>query len=54
MKDKNTKLVQQAILLAINAVSEDIQKNYDISDNFRRAATIKILAEAYREVSKNE
>ena len=54
MKDKNTKLVQEAIIFAINSISEDIQKDCDINDNSRRAATIKILAEAYREVSKNE
>lgn len=52
MKDKNTKLVQQAIMFAINSVSEDIQKCTYADDNFRRAETIKILAEAYREVSK--
>ena len=52
MKNKNTKLIQQAILFAINAISEDIQKSCEVYDNRQRAKSIKMLAEAYREVSK--
>lgn len=51
-KDKNKELIQQAILFAVDSIREDIQTSCDVDDNHRRAETIKILAEAYREVSK--
>lgn len=48
---KNKKFVQEAILLAINSVSEDIQTCSNEEANKTRAETIKTLAEAYATVS---
>ena len=50
--NKNKKLIQQAIMLAINSVSEDIQKDINEEKNLYRAEIIKLLAQAYRTVSK--
>ena len=48
---KNKKLIQAAILFAINSVSEDIQTFRDEEANKTRAEIIKTLAEAYATVS---
>lgn len=49
--NKIKKLIQEAILLAINSVSEDIQKDARTAENMERAEIIKTLAEAYATVS---
>ena len=47
-KKKSTKqLIEESILLAIDSISEDIQKTMSIDDNKPRAEAIKTLAEAY-------
>lgn len=44
---KTKQMIEESIMLAIDSVSEDIQKNYDDSENKIRAEAIKTLAEAY-------
>lgn len=45
---KSTKhLIEESILLAIDSISEDIQKTTYHEENKIRAETIKMLAEAY-------
>lgn len=47
-KRKRTKnLIEESIMLAIDSISEDIQKTMQIEDNKPRAEAIKTLAEAY-------
>lgn len=48
---KTNKLIKQAIIFAINSISDDIQTSTDVEDNFHRAEAIKILAEAFKIVS---
>lgn len=49
--NKTKKLIQEAIMFAINSVSEDIQTDAGTEDNKVRAEIIKTLAEAYATVS---
>lgn len=44
---KTKKLIEQSILLAIDSVSEDIQRTVCEEENKSRAESIKLLAEAY-------
>lgn len=45
---KNTKkMIETSILLAIDALSERIQKGFSEDENRMNAGTIKMLAEAY-------
>ena len=44
---KTKHLIEESILLAMDSISEDIQKNYHKEDNKCRAEAIKMLAEAY-------
>ena len=47
-KSRKTKhLMEESILLAMDSISEDIQRNYCKEDNKCRAEAIKMLAEAY-------
>lgn len=50
--DKTRKLIKQSILLAISALSDDIQGDADKDNNLTRAEAIKRLAEAYRSVDR--
>lgn len=45
--NKTKKLIEESIMLAIDSISEDIQKNYHKEENKIRAESIKMLAEAY-------
>lgn len=45
--NKTKKLIEESIMLAIDSVSEDIQKHFNEEENKIRAETIKLLAEAY-------
>ena len=49
--DKNKKLIQEAIMFAIDSVSYDIRTSSDEEANKTRAEAIKTLAEAYATVS---
>lgn len=47
-KSRKTKhLIEESILLAIDSLSEDIQRSSSEEDNHTDAKSIKILAEAY-------
>ena len=47
-KSKKTKhLIEESIMLAIDSISEDIQRTSDEAANKIRAESIKMLAEAY-------
>lgn len=45
--NKTKRLIEESIMLAIDSISEDIQKTMDCNDNKIRAEAIKILAESY-------
>lgn len=45
--NKTKKLTEEAILLSIASIKEDITNTSDIDENKPRAETIKTLAEAY-------
>lgn len=45
--NKTKRLIEEAILLAIASIREDIQSACDDEENVRRATAIKTLAEAY-------
>lgn len=45
--NKTKKLIEEAILLSIASIKEDITGHYDIDENKTRAEAIKNLAEAY-------
>lgn len=45
---KTTKnMIEESILLAVDSISEDIQRTRDAEENKVRAESIKMLAEAY-------
>ena len=44
---KTKKMIEQSIMLAIDSISEDIQRTAEEEENKIRAESIKILAEAY-------
>ena len=44
---RTKRLIEESILLAVDSISEDIQKNYFIEDDKCKAEAIKMLAEAY-------
>lgn len=46
-KKTTKKLIEESIMLAIDSISEDIQKTVDEKENDIRAHSIKMLAEAY-------
>ena len=47
-KSKKTKhLIEESIMLAIDAISEDIQRTANEDENKIRAESIKMLAETY-------
>ena len=46
-KKSNKWLIEESIMLAIDAISEDIQRTADDAENKNRAEAIKTLAEAY-------
>lgn len=46
--NKTKQLMQEAILLAVDAISKDIQTDTDCQRNLTRAEAIKRLAEAYK------
>lgn len=46
-KKSTKKLIEESIMLAIDSISEDIQKTTNEDQNKIRAESIKILAEAY-------
>lgn len=47
LKKSNKRLIEESIMLAIDAISEDIQRTADDAENKNRAEAIKALAEAY-------
>ena len=47
LKKSNKRLIEESIMLAIDAISEDIQRTTDDAENKNRAEAIKTLAEAY-------
>ena len=47
---KIERLIEVAILLSIDSIREDIQKDIDAESNKIRAEAIAILAHAFREV----
>lgn len=54
-KSRKTKaLIEKSIMLAIDSISEDIQKNFNADDNKIRAENIKTLAEAYDHVHRGK
>lgn len=44
---KTKKLIEESIMLAIDSISEDIQKHFTEDENKTRAESIKMLAETY-------
>lgn len=44
---KTKKLIEQSILLMIDSIKEDMEYTADSEENERRAAAVKMLAEAY-------
>ena len=49
---KNKKLIQEAIVLAIDSLREDICSTTNSEENLERAQAIKTLAEAFRAVTE--
>lgn len=47
LKKSNKRLIEESIMLAIDSISEDIQRTADDAENKNRAEAIKTLAEAY-------
>lgn len=45
--NKTKKLIEEAIMLAIDSLSNNIQKSIIEDDNAKDALSIKVLAEAY-------
>lgn len=45
--NKTKKLIEESIMLAIDSLSNDIQKSSCEEDNAKDALSIKLLAEAY-------
>ena len=50
--DKTKKMIKESIALAIDAIKDDIQASADEDQNLKRAQAIKILTEAYKDVSR--
>ena len=44
---RTKRLIEESILLAVDSISEDIQRTADEAENKTRAEAIKLLAEAY-------
>ena len=52
---KTTKqLIEESILLAVDSISEDIQRTVNEEENKVRAEAIKMLAEAYNVVHRGK